>query len=111
MVLNFWASWCPPCRIEMPDFEEMWQAMGDRGVVFLGISVSDTERDTRDFAETIGVTYPLGLDLTGQIPRAYRVTSLPTTFVIDREGIEARRFGVVNKGVLRILLEGQQAKE
>ena len=107
VVLNFWASWCPPCRIEMPDFEEMWQEFKDRGVVFLGVAVSDVEEDSRAFAERLGVTYMLGLDTTGEITREYRVTSLPTTLLIDRQGNQARRFGIANKGALRIFLKGQ----
>ena len=105
VVLNFWASWCPPCRAEMPDFEEMWNELKDQEVVFLGIAVSDSERDARGFAEATGVTYPLGLDETGRIARDYRVTSLPTTFLIDRDGTESRRFGIANRGALRVFVE------
>ena len=107
VVLNFWASWCPPCRAEMPDFQEMWEEMRDEDVVFVGIAVGDSERGARAFAEATGVTYPLGLDETGRIARDYRVTSLPTTFLIDREGNESRRFGIANQGALRILVESK----
>ena len=55
----------------------------------------------------VGVTYPLGLDKTGAITVAYRVLSFPTTFVIDSQGNEAKRFGIANEGVLRIFLNGQ----
>jgi peroxiredoxin len=105
VVLNFWASWCLPCRAEMPDFQEMWEELRDQEVVFLGIAVSDSERDARAFAEATGVTYLLGLDENGWITRGYRVTSLPTTFLIDRDGKESRRFGIANKGALRIFVE------
>ena len=107
VVLNFWASWCAPCIQEMPDFEEMWREFKDRGVVFLGVAVSDVEEDSQAFADALGVTYQLGLDTTGEITREYRVTSLPTTLLIDRQGNQARRFGVANKGALRIFLNGQ----
>ena len=105
VVLNFWASWCPPCRAEMPDFEEMWRELQHQDVVFLGIALSDSEKDARAFADATGVTYPLGMDQTGRIGRDYRVISLPTTFLIDRDGNESRRFGIANRGALRIFVE------
>ena len=107
VVLNFWASWCPPCRAEMPDFEEMWREMRDDGVVFVGVAVSDSPKEARAFVEATGVTYPVGVDPSGSIASDYRVLSLPTTFLIDREGREARRFGLANRGALRILIRSK----
>ncbi len=107
VVLNFWASWCPPCKWEMPAFEEMWKEYRDQGVVFVGVAVSDEERLARDFATKTGITYPLGLDSIGTIARDYRAYGLPTTFIIDREGNEIRKFGVANEAVLRLFLKGQ----
>ena len=107
VVLNFWASWCPPCRWEMPAFERMWQEYRDQGVVFVGVAISDAEEDAQAFARKIGVTYPVGLDATGRAARDFRVFGLPTTFLIDRDGNEARKFGVANEAILRIFLKGQ----
>ena len=107
VVLNFWASWCPPCRWEMPSFERIWREYRDMGVVFIGVAVSDEEEDARESVDKAGVTYPIGLDITGKITTDYRVTGLPTTYVIDRKGREARRFGTANEAVLRIILKGQ----
>ena len=108
VVLNFWASWCPPCRWEMPFFEEMHQEYEDQGVVFLGVAISDTLENARGFAESTGVTYPIGLDTTGEISRNYNVVSLPTTFFIGREGnVERRLTSAANEGVLKVFLRGQ----
>jgi len=107
VVLNFWASWCVPCRWEMPFFQEMSEEYRDRDVIFVGVAVSDDEVEAKEFAAGIGVTYAVGLDATGQITRDYRVTSLPTTFIIDRAGDESRKFGTANEAVLRLFLEGQ----
>ncbi len=108
VVLNFWASWCPPCRWEMPFFEEMHQEYKDQGVVFLGVAISDTLENARGFAESTGVTYPIGLDTTNEISRDYNVVSLPTTFFIGREGnIERRLTSAANEGVLKVFLRGQ----
>ena len=108
VVLNFWGSWCPPCRWEMPSFEEMWREYADQDVVFIGIAVPpDSVEDARDFAELIGVSYPIGLDATGEILVDFGVTEFPTTFIFDRDGNQARKFGIANKGVLRVYIRGQ----
>ena len=106
VVLNFWASWCAPCRFEMPFFEKMSQEWLDKDIVFIGVSVFDEEEKAREFADKVGVTYPLGIDTTGQIARDFRVTGLPTTYIIDRDGNEARKFGYANEAVLRIIFKG-----
>ena len=107
VVLNFWASWCPPCRWEMPFFETISQEYKERGVVFLGVAMSDTIEDASDFADSAGVTYPLALDAANEIARDYEVLGLPTTFLIDKDGVIQRRLGVANEGVLKIFLSGQ----
>ena len=108
VVLNFWASWCPPCRWEMPFFERMSQEYEDQDVVFIGVAISDTLENVRAFAEGVGVTYPNGLDETGEIARNYSVVSLPTTFFIGRDGnVERRLSSAANEGVLKVFLRGQ----
>lgn len=108
VVLNFWASWCPPCRWEMPFFETMHQEYKDQDVVFLGVAISDTLENARGFAESTGVTYPIGLDDTGEIARNYNVVSLPTTFFIGKDGtVERRLSSAANEGVLKVFLRGQ----
>ena len=112
VVLNFWASWCPPCRWEMPFFETMWQEYRDQGVVFLGIAMSDTLENVKAFAEEAGVTYPVGLDTTTEIARDYEVLSLPTTFFIGKDGnIERKLTSAANEGLLKIFLRGQLRHE
>ena len=108
VVLNFWASWCPPCRWEMPFFETMWQEYREQGVVFVGIAMSDTLENVKAFAEEAGVTYPVGLDTTTEIARAYEVLSLPTTFFIGKDGnIERKLTSAANEGLLKVFLRGQ----
>lgn len=107
VVLNFWASWCGPCIKEMPDFEKISQEYKSQGVVFLGIAVSDIEENSRSFAKMLGITYSLGSDPTGNITRDYHVTNLPTTFLINQDGNQTHKFGIANKGALKIFLRGQ----
>ena len=108
VVLNFWASWCPPCRWEMPSFERIYQEYKDDGVVFVGVAMSDTLEDAQGFADEAGVTYPIGLDTDNRIAIAYRVMSLPTTFFINKEGqVQRRLTSAANEGVLKVFLRGQ----
>ena len=108
VVLNFWASWCQPCRLEMPDFQEAWEEHRDQGVVFVGIAVDDLASEASRFAQQVGVTYPLALDATGGAARAYALRGLPSTYFIDREGkLVSKLVGLANQGALRIFLRGQ----
>ena len=112
VVLNFWASWCGPCRLEMPDFQKTWEEHREQGVVFVGIAVDDTASEASKFAEQVGVTYPLALDTTGDVARAYRIRAVPSTYFIDREGkLATTLHGVANQGALRIFLRGQTNQE
>ena len=108
VVLNFWASWCLPCRQEMPAFETIYQEYRDRNVVFVGVAVSDVEQEARAFAAEVGVSYPLGMDSTGEIGEAYEIQALPTTFFVDREGTITRKIsGLANEGILRVFLSSR----
>lgn len=87
IVLNFWASWCPPCRAELPALEAAYQKYRARGVVVIGIDgAADTWAGSRAFLDARGVTYPVGRDEAGQIAEAYHVDGLPTTFFIAPDG-------------------------
>ena len=86
VVLNFWATWCGPCRSEMPAFESVWQAQ--RGnVIFVGVDVREASNAVESFASSLGITYPLPLDSIGEVADIYRVRAFPSTFFIDAEGV------------------------
>lgn len=84
VVLNFWASWCPPCRAEMPDFDVV--AADHPEVMFIGVAVDDFEDNARAFAEEIGVSYLLGFDPTRRAHETLPFVALPTTWIIDGDG-------------------------
>ncbi|GAB4330325.1 MAG: hypothetical protein Kow0010_15230 [Dehalococcoidia bacterium] len=93
VLINFWASWCGPCRGETPDLEAFYRQYRDRGLVVLGVNQQEPEGTARSFAELFDVTYPVLLDRTGGVSDGYRVsTGLPISFFVDREGVIRRIF-------------------
>lgn len=86
VFLNFWASWCPPCRAEARTLEAAWQAYKERDVVFVGVDIQDQEEDARAFIREFGITYPNGRDAAGRIAIDYGVWGIPETFFINRQG-------------------------
>ncbi len=86
VFLNFWASWCPPCRAEARTLEAAWRAYRDRDVVFVGINIQDQESNARAFLEEFGITYPNGIDRGSRIAIDYGLWGVPETFIIDRTG-------------------------
>jgi cytochrome c biogenesis protein CcmG, thiol:disulfide interchange protein DsbE len=88
VVLNFWASWCQPCKEELPLLENTWKQLQaqHKGIVFLGINFQESSTDAARFLQQYGITYLAGLDTDGSIANKYNVTSLPQTFFIDRNG-------------------------
>ena len=85
VVLNFWATWCIPCRKEMPAIEAVHRALGDR-VAFLGVDTRDTRRVAKAVVRSTGVRYPSGFDPSGRTARNYAVLGMPTTVFIASDG-------------------------
>lgn len=86
VVLNFWGSWCPPCRAEFPVLQRAAEQYEGQGVVFFGVDVQDAKADARQFLAEEGTTFFTGPDLDNQISIDYQVTNFPTTFFITRDG-------------------------
>ncbi|MBX6723996.1 MAG: TlpA family protein disulfide reductase, partial [Dactylosporangium sp.] len=86
VVINFWASWCQPCRDEAAVLEHFAAEYGPRGVAFVGVNVWDNEQQARAFLEEFGISYPNGTDVRGSAAIEYGLTGLPETFFLDRQG-------------------------
>jgi thiol-disulfide isomerase/thioredoxin len=92
VFLNLWASWCGPCRAEMPDIDAA--ASRNPDVLFIGVAVQDTMQAARNFADEIGVAYRVGFDESGEVDKGYSPVGLPATFIISSDGqIAERVFG------------------
>jgi peroxiredoxin len=87
VMINFWATWCPPCLSEIPDFEAAYQARQGEGFVVLGINVEEPREAVAPFAQAIGMSYPVLLDTGGQVMKMYRAPGLPISLFIDRDGV------------------------
>ena len=86
VVLNFWASWCAPCRDEAAMLEATWRREQNNGIVFIGLDYLDQEPAARAYLEEFGVTYPNGPDLQSAAARRYGIKGVPETFFIDPQG-------------------------
>ena len=87
VIVNFWATWCGPCRVEMLELEALQQAYGGRGLAVVGVNTGEALDDVLDWRDNYGLSFPLALDTDGQISRLYAVRGQPTTFVIAPDGV------------------------
>ncbi len=87
VVLNFWATWCGPCRAEMPELQRLHERLGPAGVVVLGVNQNETPQAIANFRAELALDFPTVLDVRLGVSREYGVNSIPTTFFIDRQGV------------------------
>ena len=92
VVINFWASWCPPCRVEALLLEGVWRLYRDQDVVFVGVNIQDGEDAGTAYLAEFGITYPNGRDVDGRTTVDYGVIGLPVTFFVARDGTVQRRW-------------------
>ncbi len=86
VFLNFWASWCVPCREEMPAMDRLYQEFKDKNFVVLAVAVKDRKQDAISFVKELKLTYPIGLDPEGEVGLLYGAWGLPTTYLIGTRG-------------------------
>ena len=87
VYVDFWASWCPPCRAAIPEYEKLWRELAPRGLTVVGVNI-DSEREAALRAlKASAITFPIGLDPGGVWPERFRLPTMPTAYLIDRQGV------------------------
>lgn len=118
VFLNFWATWCPPCRVEMPSMERLHREFKDQGLVVLAVDLQESPRQVARFMRDFRLTFPALLDAEAEVAARYGVRGIPTTFLIDRQGrivgsaVGPRDWaGAEARQLIRTLLEGKEGDE
>jgi peroxiredoxin len=92
VVMNLWASWCPPCRAEMPDLQRLADYGKGRGIAVVGVNEGESGDRARAFAQSLQINYPIWVDANQRYGRSYNALGLPTTVIVGRDGIVTRAF-------------------
>ena len=115
VLLNFWASWCAPCREEMPAMEKLYQEFKDKNFIVLAVAVKDSKQDTFNFAKEFKLTYPIALDPDAKVGQEYGAWGLPVTYLIGPKGEGLARgwgpadwYGTPARRLIRDLLDGKR---
>ncbi len=104
VILNFWATWCPPCRAEMPHMEKVYKKNQD-DVVILAVNLTHTEKstgDVQDFVKDYKLTFPIAMDTKGEVTGEYQVFAYPTSLMIDSQGVIHEIYrGAINEDIMK----------
>lgn len=87
VLINFWATWCPPCRGEMPYLQEIYEEWAGSGLVVLAVNLGESPAEVEDFRQSQNLTFTVLLDARQTVGQTYNITAIPTTFFIDKNGI------------------------
>ena len=106
VVINFFASWCIPCKAEAPSFDKVYREYKTKDVAFLGVAIQDTKIKAMELVKEVGITFPAGLDEDGKIKESFGVFGIPVTYFIDRNGkINYTHAGMMTEDLIRYELE------
>ena len=110
MVVNFFASWCPPCKEELPDFEKMYKEYNSKGIVFMMVDLTDGERETKEigqeFIKSNKYTFPVYYDIKQDAAKTYGISSIPDTLFIDKNGVIVGSYvGAINEKTIKSNIE------
>ncbi|HYF95235.1 MAG TPA: thiol-disulfide oxidoreductase ResA [Symbiobacteriaceae bacterium] len=102
VMLNFFATWCPPCRAEMPALQEVYQEFESKGFVILGVNLGESNLAVDQFRSKLGLTFPIVIDENDRVSRLYDIVPLPTSYFVDKSGkVVAKWTGEITKEKLR----------
>ena len=101
VLINLWATWCGPCRIEMPTIQSRFEEYRDEGFIVLAVNFDEQRADVQSFRDEFGLTFQMLLDPGAKVQKMYRTRSYPTSFFVDRKGvIQVQHIGVMTEGNL-----------
>lgn len=104
VFLNFWATWCPPCRAEMPDLQKMYEKYASK-MHFVAVNARESKGTIAEFLKANGYSFPVLLDSSGSVLNTYRVTGIPTSFVLDSQGIiRGKQVGMLQASQMEALI-------
>ena len=110
VLINFWATWCAPCRQEMPDINEAFLKRQDVGFVVLAVNLKETPSQAKAFADKYGLAFTVLLDAKGDVAKAYQLTGVPESWIIGSDGVlRERKIGVFSRRELPSLIDGNQS--
>ncbi len=87
VLLNFWATWCGPCRFEMPFLQRVYEERSDQGLVILAVNIGESQSEVKEFMESFDLSFLTVLDTATEVARQYNIRGIPTTFFIDKDGV------------------------
>ncbi|HYG60395.1 MAG TPA: thiol-disulfide oxidoreductase ResA [Symbiobacteriaceae bacterium] len=106
VMLNFFATWCPSCRAEMPAMEEVYKEYKDKDFIILAVDLNESDLAIRSFTEKFGLTFPIIVDKDDRVSRTYEIVNLPTSYFIDKTGVVRERvLGEMRKEQMRAIIE------
>ncbi len=100
--INLWATWCPPCRVEMPDIEAVWRDETRGDLVVIAVDYAENQSTVTEFVDRLDLTFPIGMDPTGRVALQYRLAGFPSHFMVDRDGVvRVIRVGLMSEATMR----------
>lgn len=109
VILNFWATWCPPCKAEMPHMQEFYEEQKDSGIEILAVNLTTAEKNSDDigaFLKDYGLTFPVILDSLGEVGQTYSALTIPTSYIVDSSGIIRKKIvGPMDKEMMQELMD------
>lgn len=106
VLLNFWATWCGPCRVEMPTLQDKYERWREAGFTILGVNFDESPEAVLEFKQELGLSFPLLLDPGGRVQRLYNIRGYPSTVIVDEQGvIRIIHIGILTEGQLQDYLD------
>lgn len=106
VMINFWASWCPPCRAEMPALQEVYKEYESKDFVILAVNLNESNLAVNQFRDKLGLTFPIVIDKDNEVSKLYDIVPLPTSYFVNKQGVVVGKWtGEISKDKLRSIVK------